>query len=64
MSIKPEYVKVLLRRALIFKKLKRFDEAIEDLSDAQVLAMKNNQTLTGLQESLTALIMEYSKKIF
>lgn len=59
LAIKPDYVKVLLRRGLLQRKLKNFEQAIEDISEAQVLAVKNRQTLDGLQENVGLLILEY-----
>lgn len=57
--LKPAYLKVLLRRALVYKKLKNFDKAIDDLSEVQVLGMKQGQQVTGILECVAELFKEY-----
>ena len=62
MAVKPGYVKVLLRRGLVNKKLKKFDEAFDDIAEAYVLAVKSQQTVAGIQDIIASTIHESGKK--
>jgi len=61
LRIKPEYIKVLIRRSLVNKKLGKFEEALEDITEAHALCVKNDQAVAGLQEAGESLITEYGE---
>ncbi|CAL8072274.1 unnamed protein product [Orchesella dallaii] len=61
LKIKPEYVKVLIRRSLVNKKLGKFEEAMDDITEAHSLSLKNSVAVAGLQEASESLIVEYAE---